>query len=327
MLARLVNSRPYLLLGLLYAGLLVVARLLILPSSTYGTYPNLLGAGLLLDLTVWPLIAFHWLIARPRQWPVWRVGLVGAALLRLALVWLPNVPTSAGIGWSVLVGLPEGSVLVAGLLRIKAIVRAYRVLRPTHNVPDALRAALTAVFGDRLTYLIMAEGEVLYYACWGWRIPAHVPAGATPLTSYRTSGQLALLWGLLGISLIEMSAVHVALRQWSPTVALWVTLFSLYGCLIILALISTIRKRPSYSTPDALHLRLDLRWQAIIPRTQIAAITPAAEKLSKESNGLNTSLLTQPNQLITLHEPVTLTGLYGTKKTVSSITVFFDEKL
>jgi hypothetical protein len=111
-------------------------------------------------------------------------------------------------------------------------------------------------------------------------------------------------------------------------VALGVTLVSGYGYLIGLALINTIRKRPSYLTSDdVLHLRLDLRWQAVIPRTQIAAITPISEKLPKKPNILNASLLTQPSQLITLHAPITLTGLYGIKKTVTQITVFFDDAI
>jgi hypothetical protein len=319
------SLRSYLLPGLLYVALLGMAHVFILPSATYAAHPDLLGAALLFDLTVWPLVAFYWLVARGRQWSVVRVGLVGVALLRLTMWWLPNVPDGASFGWPGTLLIVESTVLIVSILRAIIIVKTYRALRGTHDVPTALRGALAGMFGDRLAGLILFEGQVLYYALLAWNVPADVPAGATPLTSHRTSGQLAMLWGLLGISAIELVAVHLLLSRWWPGGAVWVTLVSAYGCLMVLSLINATRKRPSYRTADTLHLRLDLRWQATIPLSQIASITTIAERLPKQANVLNASLLVQPNRLITLREPITVAGLYGIKKTVTQVTVFWDD--
>lgn len=93
----------------------------------------------------------------------------------------------------------------------------------------------------------------------------------------------------------------------------------------MLAVINTTRTRPSYLTPNALHLHLDMRWRVVIHRDQLAAVAPVTDKLSKQAGLLNAALLTAPNLLITLKEPIVVQGLYGLERTVTQITLFVDE--
>ncbi|CCG98616.1 hypothetical protein FAES_0605 [Fibrella aestuarina BUZ 2] len=220
-------------------------------------------------------------------------------------------------------GVLEGLVLGGLAFRLRTIIRTYRLLRRTQDAEIAWQGALAAVAGERLARLVLAEGETIYYALLNWRSEPSFPANTTPLTTHRESGQLALLWGLLGISCIELMAVHVLLLHWLPSAAVWVTLLSGYGCLLLLAVINTIRVRPSYLTLDALHLRLDLRWWAVIPRHHLADVTPISDK---QPGALNAALLTAPNLLITFNEPIQLTGLYGIRKTVTQLTLFVDDR-
>lgn len=314
------------LLSLGYALIVLVAHWLIIPSPAYATRPTLIGAAMLFDLTILPLAMVYGLIARPQRWSGIRLGLVGMALFRLALVWLPGSFITTLPAPMVWIGLLEGLVLGIMAFRLRTIIRTYRTYRRTQEAATAWRGALSAVFGEKLTAFMASEAEVVYYALAGWWQHADVPAGALPITSHRESGQLALLWGLLGISGIELVAVHLLLMQWAPAAALWVTLLSAYGCLLLLTVIHTTRARPSYLTADALHLRLDVRWQVAIPRDHLASVTPINDRLPRHPGLLNAALLTAPNVLITFNRPIVVQGLYGVTRTVTQITLCIDEQ-
>lgn len=304
----------------IYALLVAVAHLIVLPSAAYTAHPGIVGTALFFDLTIWPMLGLYWLIARPKQWAAGRLVLSAVVLIRLAMFWLPRLPIS---DWALTLGGLEVLILGSLVFRLRTISQTYRLLRRTQDAEKAGQGALNAVFGERFTRLIWSEGAIIYYALLNWHRKQVLPANAVPLTTHRESGQLALLIGLLGISSIELVAAHLLLVHWFPAVANWVTLLSGYGCLLLLAVINTAWVRPSYLTPDNLHLRLDLRWQAVIPRHQIAATTPIFDK---KPGAFNLALLTSPNLLLTLNEPVQLTGLYGIRKTVTQLTLFVDKR-
>ncbi|MEZ0608674.1 hypothetical protein ACAW74_09170 [Fibrella sp. WM1] len=306
------------LLFVLYAALVVIAHLVVLPSAAYAANPDIIGTALFFDLTVWPLLGIYWFVARPQRWSVGRLGLIAITLVRLAIGWLPALPVS---GWALMWGALDGLVLGLLAFRLRTIIKTYRLLRRTQVADVAWQGALATVLGEQLARLVVAECEIVYYALLSWQKKPVFPTGATPLTTYHESGQTALLWGILGISCIELVVVHLLLLRWLPSVAAWVTLLSVYGCLLLLAVINSIRVRPSYITLDALHLRLDLRWSVTIARRQIAAAVPIS---TKQQGALNIALLTAPNLLLTFTEPIQLTGLYGIRKTTRQLTLFVD---
>ena len=300
-------------------------ELAITKTTAFGNHPLLLSIGLLFDCTVLTTALFYGLVARPLQMPISRTVLFSVAMLRVALFILPATPSCLSGSWPIVIGLLEGTVLGITVLRFRDIRQTYLALRLAHDSQTALYGAFSVVFGYRVARIILSEGQVMYYALLNWQKRIDLPAGATPVTTHHKSGQVALLIALLGVGLIEAMAMHIVLTMWSPTVAFWVTLVSLYGCLMVLAIINTIQKRPSFRTDTALHLRLDMRWEALILLDNIAAITPVSDKPAKRPGLLNAALLTAPNVLITLREPVTFNGIYGLSRTVTRFSLFIDD--
>ncbi len=311
------------LLLLLYVGLVLLTRLVVLPSPSYTAHTTLLHTALLFDFTVWPLAGVYFLIARSRGWSVGRVGLVGVGLLRLAMAWIPG--PAPVLGWPVLLIILEAGLLTVAIWRFRTVSNTYRLLRRTQPADVARQGALAAIFGSHVAHFILAEGTMLQYALLGWWLPTNAPAGATPLTTHRNSGQLALLWGLLLVTSVEVGVGHLLLLRWWPAAAFWATGLSFYGCLVLLALLNTSRLRPSYCTPDALHLRLDLRWQAVIPFSRIASLSYITDTPPKQPGLLNAALLTTPNVLLIGNEPLLITGLGGWQRQVTQLTFFLDE--
>ena len=310
---------------LLIACLLGI-EFVITKTTTFVQHPLHLSIGILFDCTVLTTVLFYGLVARPLRLPISRTVLFAVAMLRVALFIVPSATPLMGSIWPALLGLLEVVVLAVSALRFHEIRQTYRTLRPTHDAYTALQGGFSAVFGKKAARIILSEGQVIYYALFNWHGPVSLPAGAIAVTTHRESGQVALLIGLLGVGLIEATAMHLVLAGWWPTVAFWVTLVSLYGCLVILAIINTTRKRPSFLVETTLHLRLDMRWHAVVSLDNIAAVTPIFDKPAKRPGLLNAALLTAPNVLITLREPVTFNGIYGLSRTVRQISLFIDDR-
>jgi hypothetical protein len=310
---------------LLIACLLGV-ELIITKTTTFIQHPLPISIGILFDCTILATALFYGLVARPLQLPISRTVLFAIAMLRLALFITPSATPLMERIWPVLLVLAEGTVVIISVLRFRKITRTYRALRPTHDVPAAFHGALAAVFGEKTASIIASEGQVIYQALFNWHGPVEVPVGTIAVTTHRESGQLVLLIGLLSVGLIEATAMHFLLAVWWPVVAFWVTAASLYGCLMILAIINTTRKRPSFLTETMLHLRLDMRWQAVISLDNITTVTPIFDKPTKQPRLLNTTLVTAPNVLITLHDPVVIGGIYGLSRTVTQLSLFIDDR-
>lgn len=294
-------------------------------TSAFSQYPVGLSLAVLFDLVFVTTALFYGLVVRPLQWAPNRVWLVALLMLRVALFILPETPHLPNQIWPLLLVCTEGIILIMAGLRIRTITRMYRQLRPTTNAETALRGSLSFVFGERIAGGIIGELLTLYYALLGWQLRSDIPDGATPLTTYRESGQIALTVTLLFVGLIEGVVVHVLLNRWNSSVAFWVTALSVYGMLFFVADAVATIKRPSYLTDNQLHIRLGVRWQAIIPQSAIVQVSRIQEKPPKQPGQLNGAFLTAPNVLLTFSQPVYFTGPYGLQKQVQTFSFFVDD--
>ncbi len=329
-MVNLTNARrPVLFVGLAFA--LMLTEWLIIQSSAFTRNPAPLSLAVLFDLSVITSGLFYWLVARngsakPTGWTIARTGLVALVMTRVALFILPADALPAALTSPALLALVEGSMLIVAGFRIRTIVRTYRQLRPATDADTALHGGLTDVFGHWAAGLIVGEWLVVRYALLGWRLKIDVPPTAIPLTTHRESGQVALTVTVGMVGLIELMAAHLLLARWNADAAFWITLVSAYGMLIIVADAVATLKRPSYLTADALHLRLGVRWRAVVRRDQIERIEHIHEKPTNGAATLNAAFLTAPNVLITLNEPVLFDGLYGLTKSVRQMALFVDKR-
>ncbi len=317
------TSHRYALFLFLLMGM-ITAEVLIMQTAAFARQPALLSLAVLFDLTVITSVLFHWLVGKPNGWSLLRAGLLALPMTRLALFILPANALPVAVETPVLLAVIEGAALLVALFRFRTLVQTYRQLRSATDANNALLGSLSAVFGSRAAAFTMGEWHIVQYALLGWRLKPDLPAGAVALSTHRQSGQVALLLALAAVGTIELVAVHLLLARWSARVAFWVTLLSAYGMLFIVAEVMAVLKRPSYRTADALHLRLGIRWRAVIRNDQVERVDSIFDKPAPKAGLLNTTLLTTPNLQLTLREPVTLLGPYGTRKEVSWLTLWLD---
>ncbi|WP_080238352.1 hypothetical protein [Spirosoma rigui] len=296
-------------------------------SGTFQRQPDLMAGAILFDLVVVPAALFYWLVLKPRSRSGSFLLLAIVAFLRLALFILPDYPRPFALGWPALIALVELGTLALVVVRIRSLLGAYRKHRAFQDPMTALSSSLAAVVSPGIAAVFTSESQVIRFSLLSWwRLNSDIKADQYPVTTYRESGQTALMIALLAVCLIEACAMHFLLVRWNPTVAFLITATSLYGMLFLTADLVTTRYRPSYLTHESLHLRLGIWWRIVIARTAIEHVSPLTERPDKKTGLLNGMLLVAPNTLLTLREPVWAEGPYGIRREVRTIALFVDDR-
>jgi hypothetical protein len=278
--------------------------------------PDLVAAGVMLDLiVVVPLV--YWLVAvRRGGWP--RLSVVPVVLL--------------GVLASALL-LPNDHALLRQVVRILAIpyeiglvtwiaVRTRRALRRNPEDGDALEriraVALDVLPGRKVAEAIGFEMAVLYYSLLSWR-----RRPAEGFTNYRKSGYGALVFALLLVMAAEGIPAHILVMRWSPVAAWILTILTAYGVLFFLADWRALRLRPVLVDGGELRIRLGVRCTATVPRELIAAVH---RKRPAGSEPCIRASLPGPMPLwIELTGPVTATGPYGRERQARWISITVDD--
>jgi len=284
--------------------------------------PELVSAGLLVDLLVVVPLAFYLLAVRRAGWPVrtlipvFLFSLTGAALV------LPEQREMLK-RFSEVLSVPAEIGLVAWIA-----VRTARSLKSTRgtgtdDMLDRLRQVAREILPVRaVSEAIAFEMAVVYFSLFAWRRRPHVPSASRVFTYHRTSGYGALGFAFLVVTLAEAIPVHLLVTRWSPRGAWLLTALAAYGLLWFLADYRATRLRPILLDGEDLTIRTGLRWTVRIPRAHIVAIH---KKAPKSEPFLRTALPAMTPLWIELAEPVMAQGPYGKLKQARWISVGVDD--
>lgn len=271
--------------GVLAVGAVAAIWLIVLAIVPL-QYPPVAAAGAF-DLTVTAGAAMYFLAVRGGHLPRWVLTITVAAGL---------------IGARMLV---RTNLVVFGLIEVAAVALAIR----------RFRRGGAGIFG----HILAAELQVMANAIVGWRKPRRDP---NVFTSHRTNGWALIAGTFIGLTLVETPLVHVVLVRFGhPTIAWIATGASLYSVAWLIGDLHALRHGGLVVTPDALELRLGVRWQGTIPRAEILSITRCHEAPSKH---VDFSIL-GANVLVTLRNPLEIRGLFGRRRVVDSLALSVDE--
>lgn len=283
-------------------------------------HPDLVSAGLLVDLLVTVPLAFYWLAVRRAGWPartlipLFLFSLTGAALV------LPDQRETLK-RLSEILSTPAEIGLVTWIA-----LRTARSLRSSSGTEDMLErireAAREIVPARRVAEAIAFEMAVLYYSLFAWRRRPKISPGTQAFTYHRTSGYGALGFAFLIATLAEAIPVHLLVARWSSGVAWFLTALAGYGMFWFLADYRATRLRPILLDNETLCIRTGLRWTIQIPRVHIVALH---NKAPKSEPFLRATLPMMKPLWIELAEPVTAQGPYGIQKQARWISVAVDD--
>ncbi|HYO51405.1 hypothetical protein [Archangium sp.] len=288
-----------------------------MPSIHEALPPEVVG---LVGATLALPVFFYLLISRRRGWPplsalpvlIASALAIGAGVFRLAPEY--REPYVRALEWVLI----PAELLGLGYALVVA-VRVVRALRRSERAGDfheRLRQGMREEFGkNRLADIFAMELSVLYYGLFSWMAtPRTGPeGGAHPY--HRESGY-ALVFPVLMVALVlETLLVHLLSRRVSELAAWVLTALSVYSLLWFVADRRAMALRPHLLDGEALRLRLGLRWDAVIPLTEIASIRRASPPPAPRTPGYWRAVpFGAPQLLLELRAPLTVLGPYGLRK-------------
>lgn len=308
--------------ALVLAGATAIA-LAVVPRAAAGRERELLASAVTLDLlVVWPLaVAWFWVRTRRVPW----FALASAVLLGFLAASLALPADSRALleraHW---LAVPLELALVGTL-----VVLVRRGRREARTLPGdfatRLRAAATHALGARLPADVLTSEVALLVHAFAPR-RREGPARAEHFSTHREAGYGAVLVGVVMLVLVETAAVHALVSAWSQALSWVLTGLGAYSLLWLVGDWRALRARPIVVGPEALELRLGLRWEARIPRACIEHVARLPRRRRPRPDGVRVvALLGQPNVELRFADPVELVGVYGLRRSTRRLWLRVDE--
>ena len=290
--------------------------------------PTLLATAISVDIIVGLPVLFYLFLVRPGHVSKAYLSLVFAGAVLLAKGLLPAEHESVLIWLEYVLPLVELAIIAYLVFQARAIRRAYRVLRPsTVYASDAAAQAVAEVVGTALVFrLAITEAQLFYYSVVGWFVsfrptqPDH-----RPFTIHRRTIYPVILVFFTFIMALETLGIHLLIAHWTVIGAWIVTALSIYTFFWILGDFNAIRLHPIVVTEDDLHLRVGLRWRAVVPRQAIVSLSKISRQDAANKEILRLILIGEPNCLLELDREITFYGLFGRTRTEHRVVLAVDE--
>jgi hypothetical protein len=224
--------------------------------------------------------------------------------------------------------LVELAIIAYLVYQARGLRRAYRAIRPsTVYASDAAAQAVAEVVGTALVMrLAVTEAQLIYYSVLGWFAsfrpsqPEH-----RPFTIHRRTIYPAILGFLVFLMIMETLAFHLLINHWTVIGAWIFTALSIYSLFWILGDFNAVRLHPIVLTEDDLHLRVGLRWRAVVPRQAIVSLSKISTQDAADKEMLKLVLFGEPNSLLELDREITFHGLFGRTRTERRVALAVDE--
>ncbi len=316
-----VEHRMPLRFAIVLPAVVLVAAMVV---AAFGIPPSgaaVVATALTLDFTIVVPGLVYLLLVRTKYIPWTGVVPVFVGSYAIAFAMLPAEHREL-LDAMALLAVPAEVGFVAYLVdRVRRAVR-----RPSQQQGDfasRFRAAAREAIGARLPAdILTTEVAILYHALrWPLRQEPH----AAQFTVHRSVGYGTVMVGLLMVLAIETVPVHLVVSGWSPVAAWILTALSIYSVVWLVGDYRAIASRPLVVTETHVQLRVGLRWEADIPRGNIAGIDRVRVDRDGAPKGtVRATLLDQPTVGIRLHEPVDVLGMYGIRRSATEILLTVD---
>lgn len=122
---------------------------------------------------------------------------------------------------------------------------------------------------------------------------------------------------MLGLGLafpVEIVAVHMLLSQWNATVAIVVTLLSVYAAVWLVGDARARALRPVVLGKDELRIECGIQMKGTISLSNIASVSCHESADIDKADKLNYGTFYQANVWIVMHDPVEVRTLLGMKR-------------
>ncbi len=181
------------------------------------------------------------------------------------------------------------------------------------------------VINPKVKALLATEMSFIYYALFIYFRKNSNPAKKHSFSYHKENGMAGLMFVLIFILLAETFILHILLVKWSVVIAWVLTGISLYSLIFLIGHWNASRTRPITFSNNALNLKYGMFGDIDLPWDKIASIQYSGKDIEGEDTHVMT-FLSGHNVIITLTEPQSFNGMYGSQKMVRTIAFFVDDQ-
>ena len=224
--------------------------------------------------------------------------------------------------------LPIIELLILGyvIYNVRKGIKAYKQNKSaSSDFFTTLIETCNSLLPKPLVIPVVTEIAVFYYGFILWKKRKLKP---NEFSYHKNSGTLTLLVALILIIAIETVTLHYLLMKWSSIAAWILTALSVYSGIQIFGFLRSMTKRPFIIGQDILFLRYGIMNETAIPFEDILEVNHTTKEIELNAATRKLSFLKDlesHNVIITLRTKNTLRGLYGIKKSYSTLALFVDD--
>jgi hypothetical protein len=323
-----ISSRVWTTVFIVFSCLAICISLLTVQTTGFNKHSDLFSLAVTFDITISIPLVYYFLVVRKSKTLPFTIIVVFLLCTFIAAWILPADNHYYLDKVEKLLALGELFILIYAIIRIRKIVVSYKKLSlHLHDFVHNLSKATIAVFGrSAIMPLLLGEINTVRYGLLFWWGKKEILPGQESYTVYKKTGYTSL-WGVLCfVMLIEITAFHFLILQWSKMAAIIVTSLSIYTFIFAIADLAAVLKRPVVFNDGMLYLRIGVRWNVELDPAQISSIEKIRNFKKDPKHILNCSLTGNPNILIKLQKPVTVYGYYGIKRIADQIVLNIDNE-
>ncbi len=220
----------------------------------------------------------------------------------------------------------EVSILVFVVFKVRKAIKNYQYIKGTSlDFYTALKNTCYEVLPKAVAIPFATEVAVIYYGFINWKSKTYRD---NEFTYHKNSGTPTLLIALVFLIAIETVAIHLLVARWNIVVAWILSGLSIYTAIQVIGFAKSLSKRPISINESSLSLRYGILSEVEIAFKDITALYMSKKPVEKDSFTRSLSPLgdlESHNMVIELKKEYKLLGLYGIRKSFTTILLHVDE--
>jgi hypothetical protein len=315
-----------------FAGIavaIIATEFLITNSPHFYKNTDLMSFAITFDLVIIVPILFYFLIIRPLKLnPAFIISAYVLSAWAAYFILPKTQHFYLNYVWHSL-ALVEISLLIWAISKIKTIIKTYKSLSiKRFDFYFNLKKSLELTIGDTIfTRVLAAEIATIRYGLLFFIHPKmEILPHQKTFSVHQKSGYTTIWAVFIFVGFVELFALHFLFRKLGNTAVIMADVLSIYAIIFMVADLIALTRRPIVIDNQQLTIRNGIRWHAIVDLDKIEKVE-LISRLPTDKDIRKVATLGEPNLLLTLTEPIELTGFYGMRFQTKRLAILVDDRV
>lgn len=315
----------FLIFGIIFS--MTIFSILIIKSNGYRVKPDLMSFGVTFDL-LFSIPVLYFLLIRKTKISKNSISILLTLNVILATIFIPQ-QNQFYLNFFKKWFLPLFELAIIAML----IFKVRKTIREVNEVKNGnldffnvLKKVVENIIPKKLAIPLSTEIAVFYYGFLNWKKPI---LKKNQFSYYKRNGIITTLIAFLFCGIIEIFVVHKILLKWNQTLAMVISVLSIYTAIQVFGILRALSKRPITIEKDGIYLKYSIISETFIDFKNIKNICNYKTQIEKNGSIKYFSpfgKLEGNNVKIDLINEQTVEGFYGFKREIKIFVLFIDNE-